>query len=139
MEDKITVVLVEPGKEARVTKLGRTLKTYQDTVGGLIQTIYPFGTRDICLVCNDEGKLLGMPFNRTIFAYTGEESDDVAPDIQEIIAGTFFLCNGSGTYFESLTDEQIEMCMKHYRYPEIFLKRNGTLLIVRCEVKEQKP
>lgn len=37
----------------------------QEIVGGTIQVLYPFA-EPVALVCNDEGKLLGLPLNRAL-------------------------------------------------------------------------
>ena len=37
------VVLVEPGKAARITEIGEDLQDMQEIVGGLIQALYPMG------------------------------------------------------------------------------------------------
>lgn len=64
-EDTIRVVLLEPGKMARITEIGSTLAQMQAVVGGNIEPFYPF-EEEVCIVCNEEGKLNGMPLNRAI-------------------------------------------------------------------------
>ena len=61
----IRVVLVEPGKRARAAEIGSSLKELQKTVGGYIQAIYPF-EEPVALICNEEGKLLGLTLNRAL-------------------------------------------------------------------------
>ncbi len=130
MGNKITVVLVEPGKEARVVKVSRSLTKYQKVVGGLIQVIYPFGDQPICLVCNDEAKLDRLPYNRVICDY---EAAEPRREVLDVIAGTFFLCDGSTSRFESLSAEQIELCMKHFRHPEVFISTGDKLVVIHRE------
>ena len=48
------VLLVEPGKEARIAEIGGDLKSLQAAVGGYIEATYPFDD-SVALVCNDEG------------------------------------------------------------------------------------
>ena len=62
------IVLVEPGKEAREAEITGSLREMQKLVGGLIQTMYPWED-PVALVCNDEGKILGMPLNRVLEDY----------------------------------------------------------------------
>ena len=50
---------------------------------GYIEILYPFDD-PIALVCNEEGKLLGLPLNRSLRDSCGQNYD--------AIAGTFFLC-----------------------------------------------
>lgn len=42
-----------------------SLKSMQEAVGGTIQALYPF-EEPVALICNDEGKLLGLPLNRAL-------------------------------------------------------------------------
>ena len=59
------VLLVEPGKEARIAEIGNDLKSLQAAVGGYIEATYPFDD-PVALVCNDEGKIMQMPLNRAL-------------------------------------------------------------------------
>jgi len=98
----MTILLVEPNKPPRKAEIPNDLKSMQDVVGGLIQAVYPFA-EPVALICNEEGKLLGLPWNRPLFhPETG--------DLYDVIFGTFFLCSAPPDCedFESLTDEQIE-------------------------------
>ena len=52
----IQVVMVEPGKTARITEIGTSLASLQQAVGGDIEAYYPF-EESVCIVCNEEGKL----------------------------------------------------------------------------------
>ena len=72
-EKEITVVMVEPGKYPKVTKV-TTLKNDLDSLQkavsigadyqGLIEIL---GIDDgVCLLCNEEGKLIGLDLNRSI-------------------------------------------------------------------------
>lgn len=49
--DTIQVVLLEPGKTARVIQLEHTLESMQKIVGGDIEAFYPF-EEQVCIVCN---------------------------------------------------------------------------------------
>lgn len=95
------VLLVEPGVQPREVVLVHSLEAMQHVVGGLIQAIYPFED-EVALVCNDEGKILGLPLNRRLFDY-------------DIIAGTFFICGLGESDFASLTPEQVK------KYRQMFL------------------
>lgn len=113
-KDMIRAVYVTPGKAPEVIEFEHTLEEMQRLVGGgLIQQICPFKD-DAVLICNDEGKLLGMPLNRALYDKQGRMYD--------IIAGNFFICRApanSDTY-ASLTEEQIKKYMKQFQYPELF-------------------
>ena len=111
------VLIVEPLKEPYVKEIDSGLESMQNIVGGLIQAIYPFDHPEIALICNDEGKLMGLPLNRALLDKDG--------NIVDIIAGTFFLCSApsDSENFESLTDEQIEKCKKRFESLEIYITR----------------
>lgn len=92
MSNMIKVLKIEPGQPPVAKKIGNDLDALQTEVGGLIECIsFPNG----CVaVCNEEGKLNGMPPNRRLGA--------------DIICGPFFVCdttrNGD---FSSLSKSKI--------------------------------
>ena len=57
-EDKITVVFLEPGKLARIEQIDASLEGLQGAVGGYIEAMYPF-EEQVCVICNEEGKING--------------------------------------------------------------------------------
>lgn len=115
------VLLVEPGRAPRKTELKNDLDAMQRVVGGLLQVIYPF-EEPVALVCNDEGKLLGLPANRGLWDEKGR--------LYDIVCGPFFLCGAppEGDSFSSLTEEQLERYGKRFRHPEFFLNLDGQIL-----------
>ena len=62
------VVMVEPGQYARAAEIGNKLESLQAAVGGLIDCAYPWREK-VCIVCNDEGLINGMPMNRAVEGY----------------------------------------------------------------------
>lgn len=56
------VLIVEAGKAPRAAEMEDALSALQEVVGGTVQAVYPFEER-VALICNDEGKLLGLPLN----------------------------------------------------------------------------
>ena len=58
------MLVVEPGC-APYEKEVNGLSEMQAVVGGLIQAIYPY-EEPVAVVCNEEGLLLGLPFNRNM-------------------------------------------------------------------------
>ena len=111
------VLVIEPMKEPYVKEMDGKLKTLQGFVGGLIQVLYPFEDEHIALICNDEGKLLGLPLNRALRNSRGE--------IYDIISGTFLICSAPPTSsnFESLSKEQIQKYIKKFKNVEIYIRR----------------
>lgn len=67
------------------------LKSLQAAVGGDIQASYP-GDDPVALICNEEGKLMGLPLNRALF------DDD---HIYDIVSGNFLIV---GLGEENFTD-----------------------------------
>ena len=115
------VLLVEPGRAPRKMELKNDLYAMQRVVGGLLQVIYPF-EEPVALVCNDEGKLLGLPANRGLWDEKGR--------LYDIVCGPFFLCGAppEGDSFSSLTEEQLERYGKRFRRLEFFLNLDGQIL-----------
>ena len=126
-KELLRVLLVEPGKRPRTVELPDTLEAMQRAVGGLIQAVYPF-EEPVALVCNDEGKLLGLPLNRGLRAEDGT--------LYDIVCGTFFLCAAppDSDSFESLSEEQLARYEKRFHSPEVFLRLNGQILCLPEEL-----
>ena len=99
------VVMVEPGQYARIEEMDTGLESLQKAVGGLIDCAYPWEEM-VCIVCNDEGLLNGMPLNRNVENY-------------QPIAGPFFVCGIEGEDFCSLTDEQAQRYQAMFHQPEL--------------------
>lgn len=59
--EKINCIIKEPGKKARAHMIENSLEELQAAVGGYIETVAI--TTDTIMICNEEGKLLGMPHN----------------------------------------------------------------------------
>ena len=64
---KISVLLVEPNKYPKMIEIDDTLEAMQAMVGGDIEEYMPFED-EVAIVCHEEGKLIGLPPNRAIYA-----------------------------------------------------------------------
>ena len=115
------VLLFQPGEKPALTEIDGTLESMQKIVGGYIQILYPFDD-PIALVCNEEGKLLGLPLNRGLRDQTGK--------IYDVIAGTFFLCGApqDTDHLDSLPEELVEKYRQKFAAPEVFINIDGNLL-----------
>ena len=113
------VLVVEPQKPCRVQEI-ESLADMQQLVGGDIEAVYPFQEL-VAVVCNADGKLLGLPMNRPLL------DKDYLP--YDIIRGTFFIAGLGQEDFISLTDEQIQ------RYKSLY--DNVQILPVRTAAGEQ--
>lgn len=101
-ENKLRVVMVEPGKPAYETEIDNTLEAEQKAVGGYIEVV-PLDNEKL-LICNENGKLNGMQGNRRIG--------------KDIIAGPFFIVGEDGDEFRSLTDEEVKESLERFAEPE---------------------
>ena len=119
------VLLITPGAAPQVLEIEHSLKNIQELVGGTIEAIYPFEDT-VALVCNDEGKLLGLPLNRAV-------RDPATGQVLDIIAGTFFICGLSEDDFASLSDEQIQRYTQMFRHPEAFIQSDSQIVILQME------
>ena len=115
------ILLVEPEKAPERIEISGDLESMQEIVGGSIQAIYPFD-EPIALICNEEGKLNGLPLNRALRDEDGT--------IYDVITGTFFLCGAppEEESFTSLTENQLEDLEIRFQTPELFLRLNGRLV-----------
>ena len=118
----LKVLVVEPEKRPHVKDIDGGLKSLQAEVGGLIQAVYPFDD-PIAIICNDEGKLNGFPYNRALY------SDDGT--LYDVVAGTFLVVGLVDDDFGSLSDELVEKYRKHFFSPEFFLNIGGRLVVVK--------
>ena len=124
------VLIVEPNRAPYPAEITDGLKGMQQIVGGLIDAVYPFA-EPVALVCNDEGKLLGLPLNRALYdAETGK--------LYDIVAGTFFLCGcpPDEDSFTGLTEEQIGRYTELFRDPEAFLRVGNDVIALPTQRKE---
>lgn len=84
------VIYKAPGCAPEIIDVPNTLEALQEKVGGYIETV-TFAT-DACIICNEEGKLLGLPDNCCllgkhfvgpilIVGIDGEEFCDIPEDL----------------------------------------------------------
>ena len=108
---EIQVLMVEPGKHPRVTTLANNLDSLQKAVSigadyqGLIEII-SIGNGD-CLLCNEEGKLIGLEGNRRVG--------------NDIIVGVFYIMEEDDEgNLVSLSERKIKYYTKLFWEPETF-------------------
>lgn len=125
----VKVILAQPGQPACIVDMVLSLENMQKTVGGMIQGIYPWEDK-VALVCNDEGKLLGMSPNRAL--------EDEDGRVYDIVHGTFFICGLSEDNFAGLSDELARKYLKKFRNPQTFVRMGtGQLLIMEHYIFEE--
>ena len=119
--NRIEVLYIEPGKYPRTITINDTLEEMQHLVGGYIEEYSPFDD-DVSIVCNDEGKIHGLPLNRAIY-------NEKTGELMDIVAGSFFIVGTppGAESFQSLTQEQQMKYSKMFRYPERFTETYGRI------------
>lgn len=96
-------IVVEPMKMPRVEEIGNTLQELQQAVGGSIEVVPAELGDDALVICNEEGKIMGLPYNRCVY-----DADGIPHDV---IAGTFINLDGE---FVSITPEHETKYMERY-------------------------
>ena len=95
-----------------------------------IGATYPFSD-PVALVCNDEGKLIGLDLNRGLRDENGE--------IYDIMAGTFLVVGLGEEDFTSLSPELAQKYTEHFRQPEQFISLGGQIIAVPVEPEKDNP
>lgn len=116
----MNVLVVEPGYQPYEKEING-LREMQAVVGGYIEAIYPYEEM-VAIVCNEEGLINGLPFNRSIEGGYGG------------IFGTFFVCGLTEESFCSLTPEQMVAFKEKFKHAEIFLGVRGDSTPVTLKV-----
>lgn len=111
-DDTMTVLVVEPMKRPYAKTIPNTLEAMQELVGGDVEEVYPFDD-PVAIVCNEEGKLLGLPPNRLLRHEDGRPYD--------YIVGTFFLAGVDEEDFKSLSPDLMEKYDAMYRKEALLL------------------
>ena len=127
---KITVLVVEPQKKPYVKGIEPGLESLQREVGGYIQAVYPFDS-PCAIVCGEESKLNGEPLNRALRDDEGH--------IYDVIAGTFLIVGLGEEDFTSLGPKEMQEMSARFAVPEMFMKVDGRLAVIRIEEDEPKP
>ena len=121
-DNPLKVLVVEPKKRPYVQEIDGSLASMQKLVGGTIQAVYPFEDA-VALICNDEGKLLNLPYNRFLY--------DEQKQPYDVICGTFLVVGVGAEDFQSLTAQQIR------RYHEMY-SREMISTLKRKEIHDKE-
>lgn len=124
---KISVILVEQGRYPKLIEIEDTLEAMQSLVEGDIEEYMPFDD-EVAIICNEEGKMRGLPLNRAVYVDNKEMVD--------IIAGKFFICYApiESEKFLSIPKELARKYEEKFKYPERFSQT-----IDGIEAKPYKP
>ena len=135
--EKISVLLVESGKYPRMIEMEDSLEAMQRVVGGDIEEFMPYAD-EVAIICNEEGKLNGLPPNRAIyFKPEGAESREMV----DIIFGTFFICYApaESEKFLSLPKELAQKYEAKFKLPERFFRQGDKIIAVPYEPHNGQP
>ena len=124
-ENRIKALRVAPFVAPEVCILDNQLRALQEAVSigadyiGLIEVVNLEDDVRVCIICNEEGKLIGLPLNRWIG--------------QDIIAGVFYVVGqDKNRNFISLSEEKIRYYKKRFEKAEYFIPdENGTIVVLR--------
>lgn len=113
--ETISVLLIQPGKYPKTVTIEDSLEAMQKLVGGDIEEYMPFDD-EVAIICNEEGKINGLPLNRAVY--------DSEHQMIEIMAGDFFICHApiSSEKFLSLPPDLEKKYSERFRYPEKFVQ-----------------
>ena len=121
--------MVEPGYlpyEKEIQDGADHLEQMQAIVGGLIEPLYPYH-EEVAIVCNEEGLIIGLPFNRSVPGGYGG------------VFGTFFICGLGEEDFCSLPPELMERFKKEFRNSEILLGFDGNEAVTLKVSSQPRP
>ena len=122
-DSKIKVLLVEPEKYPKEIEIDDSLEAMQEVVGGDIEEYMPFDD-DVAIICNEEGKMRGLPLNRAVYV---QDNDKNKKEMVDIICGKFFICYAppESESFQSLPDDMMKKYKEQFKYHERFSKDVG--------------
>lgn len=121
--NSMDVLIVESEKVPRMADITGDLNSLKQVVGGYIEAVYPFDDH-VAIVCNEEGKLIGLPLNRKLEDY-------------DIIAGTFIVCGLGEDDFASLSPELADRYREKFANPEIFMKMGSHIVAIPVKPKDE--
>ena len=101
VQEQIRVLRFQPGKAPEEVTISNTLEAFQSAVGGYIEALGLDG--GAVLVCNEEGKLMGLSANRRVGGDT--------------ITGTFLIAGSADGEFCSLSDEDTAHYAQEFAQP----------------------
>ena len=122
--EKISVILVEPGRYPKLIEIEDTLEAMQSLVEGDIEEYMPFED-EVAIICNEEGKITRMAPNRAVYEENSREMLD-------IICGKFFVAYApfEAERFQSLPPDLAEKYREKFKYPERFMRVNNEIVAV---------
>ena len=106
---------VKPNQKPICVDIENELETLQREVGGYIEIVCPFED-NIAIICNEEGKLYGLPINRWLY------DNGICLDF---LCGDILVAEEEEGDFVSMSDEHIEKYMNVFSNIKINMDELG--------------
>lgn len=90
------VIIKKAGEKPQISEIENNLSELQKVVGGFIETVTL--CTDFCIICNEEGRLQGLPYNVAICGIS--------------FVGTIIGVGVAGDEFSDLNEKQIQFVIK---------------------------
>ena len=125
----LTVLMIEPSKAPYQATIGEDLNSMHNFISRYIESIAPYDD-PVAIICNEEGKLEQLPFNRGL--------RDESGNLYDYIAGNFMIVGLGEEDFTSLPPEYIEKYSQLFAQPEILDITNGRFEVLPDTSFEQQ-
>lgn len=111
LPETMKVLVVEPRKPPCVKEIPSGLEGLAEIVGGPISATYPFAD-DVGVICNDEGRNMGLELNRALYDSRGQ--------VYDVIPGTFVIAGLGDDNFTSLPEDMIQKYSRRFQTIEVY-------------------
>ena len=111
IQETMTVLVVEPRKPPYTAEIPAGLDGLTTAVDGPIAATYPFADQ-VALICNDEGRSMGLELNRALYDGRGQ--------VYDVVPGTFVIAGLGDGCFASLPEDMIEKYAQRFQTIEVY-------------------
>ena len=126
---RIPVLLVDQLEEPYFTSIRNNLHEFQRIVKGNIEIISCPDLQGIDIICNEEGKVMSLPLNRSL-------TDN--HEVYDIVAGTMILAaDDKDGKTIGLTEKQLFDAYNYFKLPQIFVlsDEEGEVEVLDCSIE----
>ena len=109
--ETMTVLVVEPRKPPYTAEIPVGLDGLTAAVDGPIAATYPFADQ-VALICNDDGRNMGLELNRALYDGRGQ--------VYDVVPGTFVIAGLGDGCFTSLPEDMIEKYAQRFHTIEVY-------------------
>ena len=111
IQETMTVLVVEPRKPPYTAEIPVGLDSLTAAVDGPIAATYPFADQ-VALICNDDGRNMGLELNRALYDGRGQ--------VYDVVSGTFVIAGLGDGCFTSLPEDMIEKYAQRFQTIEVY-------------------